>query len=290
MIRERIINLLNEPFPSHETVGSSLLSNLMVGIFIGVFLYIFMPFGLEQEAPNIAKLSIGFGMVTFLAASSFDLFCRFVLKLRLDLPSWAFWKWIVQCLLIIAWIAIGNILFVEWYYPGPQLSFQMWLNMLPGTLILGFFPIVVSGLVIQIKSARHYAAEASSMSDLTTKAERTPIKLALNANESIKFNSDELLFAESMQNYVSLAILQKGTLSRSIIRKPLKDTLKQLHNMGITSLFRCHRSFIVNLDNVSSVGGNAQGLKLSFANSQEIVPVSRSYISQIKTRLAEKAR
>ena len=106
MTRERIISLLNEPFPSHESVGSSLLSNLMVG----VFLYIFMPFGLEQEAPNIAKLSIGFGIVTFLAASSFGLFCQYILKLRLDLPSWTFWKWILQCLLVIAWIAVGNIL------------------------------------------------------------------------------------------------------------------------------------------------------------------------------------
>jgi DNA-binding LytR/AlgR family response regulator len=41
-------------------------------------------------------------------------------------------------------------------------------------------------------------------------------------------------------------------------------------------LFRCHRAYIVNLDRVTNIGGNAQGYRLSLSNNPEVVPVSRA--------------
>ena len=50
----------------------------------------------------------------------------------------------------------------------------------------------------------------------------------------------------------------------------------------VFSLVRCHRSYMVNLNKVKNISGNAQGLKLELINHSEIIPVSRKYIPIVK--------
>lgn len=46
-------------------------------------------------------------------------------------------------------------------------------------------------------------------------------------------------------------------------------------------ILRCHRSYIVNLEKIESLKGNAQGYKLKIFDSNYIVPVSRKYLNLI---------
>ena len=49
--------------------------------------------------------------------------------------------------------------------------------------------------------------------------------------------------------------------------------------------FRCHRAYIINLDKVEQVEGNAQGYKLKVRGTEERVPVSRSLNKEFSDRL-----
>jgi DNA-binding LytR/AlgR family response regulator len=49
--------------------------------------------------------------------------------------------------------------------------------------------------------------------------------------------------------------------------------------------FRCHRAYIVNLDKVQHVEGNAQGYRLRFPDVEEPVPVSRNLNSEFSDKL-----
>jgi DNA-binding LytR/AlgR family response regulator len=50
-------------------------------------------------------------------------------------------------------------------------------------------------------------------------------------------------------------------------------------------LFRCHRSFIVNLAQVKSVSGNAQGYRLHFSDPSITIPVSRTAGKELRGKL-----
>ena len=58
---------------------------------------------------------------------------------------------------------------------------------------------------------------------------------------------------------------------------------KQLSDLP--QFFRCHRTYLVNLDRVGHVSGNAQGYKLHLEGIDNLVPVSRSLNEEINLRL-----
>ena len=55
--------------------------------------------------------------------------------------------------------------------------------------------------------------------------------------------------------------------------------------LPFSGLFRCHRAFIINLDKVTHVEGNAQGYKLRIQDYEELIPVSRNLSAEFSDRL-----
>ena len=88
------------------------------------------------------------------------------------------------------------------------------------------------------------------------------------------------MFFHAQDNYVIIHFIKDLQHVKEIIRttlKKIKDDLNEQHN-----LFHCHKSYIVNLDKVINVSGNAQGLKLHFDSINEIIPVSRQLHQEFK--------
>ncbi len=52
--------------------------------------------------------------------------------------------------------------------------------------------------------------------------------------------------------------------------------------IGKPGIYRCHRSFLVNLSNIKTVTGNSNGFKIYFKSYNKHVPVSRSYTNEFK--------
>ena len=93
----------------------------------------------------------------------------------------------------------------------------------------------------------------------------------------------DLLYLEASQNYVSIFHLgKKDGLSSLLIR----NTLSAAHaELPVDVFYRCHRSYIVNLNKIVGVSGNAQGLLVELENCSSKIPVSRSFISEFKERV-----
>jgi DNA-binding LytR/AlgR family response regulator len=42
------------------------------------------------------------------------------------------------------------------------------------------------------------------------------------------------------------------------------------------NFYRCHKSYVINLDQVNHISGNAQGYKFHLKSAEDLIPVSRS--------------
>ena len=112
----------------------------------------------------------------------------------------------------------------------------------------------------------------------------TQVAIALSTgNSALELKPDSLRYAEAMQNYVTLVFVQNNELQKEVVRSTIASIEAQFAN---SSIIRCHRSYLVNVDAIEQVSGNAQGLKLQLHDvpGQEI-PVSRSRIATVRALL-----
>lgn len=148
-------------------------------------------------------------------------------------------------------------------------------------------------------------------------SEATLTLLADNGKDTLSFRSDGLLFIESSDNYCTVVYLKSNsTGSEQAIKPLLRSSLSRLETQitGRSTLeqpdvekshpkpasagtpewnrperyphiIRCHRSYIVNLDRVERVTGNAQGYKLHLLGGQFEVPVARRFNDTIIRQL-----
>ena len=95
-----------------------------------------------------------------------------------------------------------------------------------------------------------------------------------NEKEKIAVQESQLAYIESASNYIKVYFEHQQKLSFTILRTTMKKAGELLTDSPV--MFRCHRAFIVNLDKIEKVEGNAQGYKLKLKGTTDRVPVSRS--------------
>jgi DNA-binding LytR/AlgR family response regulator len=100
----------------------------------------------------------------------------------------------------------------------------------------------------------------------------------------ISINMENLLFLEASDNYVNIHYLNKGKVSRFMLRNSLKRLEEDLKN---TELIRCHRSYMVNFEKIKIIRKEKDGLVLEFDLPLATdIPVSKSYVENVMVTFA----
>jgi DNA-binding LytR/AlgR family response regulator len=137
-----------------------------------------------------------------------------------------------------------------------------------------------------IPSFANSGAAAPAAPVIATKQQDIAGQLVLkgaNQSESLALQPADFLFAAAADNYTSINYLQNGLVKQVLFRLTVKNLAEQ--TASETQIFRCHKSFLVNLEQVAHISGNAQGYKLHLPQNGLTVPVSRSLNSQIKQKM-----
>jgi hypothetical protein len=261
-----IKNWLNKPYPGPESYASEVKGMLWAGIIVFLVLYVFRPFGMGMAEGSILLMSLGFGAVTIVIGSVYSAFTLLVLKLHKDIESWQIKHWIVDTFFMIGLIGAGNFLFLLIRFDG-IFTFEGLGIMLFYTLLVAIIPLVIFGFKNQLKLERKHNQDADSISE----------------KEVNSTSEDEIIAVEAMQNYIHIYATENGILVKRTERSTLSSFLNDCDQENV---IKCHRSYLVNCTAVKKITGNAQGLKLEMAAVEcPLIPVSRSYISQIKLAL-----
>ena len=282
--------LLNSPFPSPQGDWHHFITALLTGIFVGVFLLVFQPFGMaEADHWNPIRV-LGFGFVTFICLLIIyfvipKLFPRFYNEANYTVGK----DFITSAITVIV-IGIGNSIYLSfWEYIGLSGAFGMIWN----TFLVGIFPLTFIGLLQYNKLQRqhHKASEEINiaanrqLNSAQPLLKKVPAKVNIKTeNEKIELDVDQLYFIESVGNYANVVHKSsEGKITRNLYRTTLKSI--EAGNQ-LDGFIRCHRSYIINLNQVKEVNGNAQGLRLSLKDFDEVVPVSRKYVPDVKAFFA----
>ena len=290
----RLFELLRQPYPSTESPIRELRQAAVIGLFIGLFLLIFQPFGLSLwQTPDKVLKILGFGLVTFIITA-----LNFTVWTKLFPRQFSDERWNVgrQILLItgnILLIAIGNRLYLEWLLNQEgYTNYGSWPGMVLVTFLIGLFPTtggVLFNYISQLKkysqSAAGFAvhqpapeAPANSPEPVSgPQPEQAEVPLTLiadNEKDAVTLDAAQLLCIESSDNYCTVVYQKNNQLVKPLLRSSLSRMEGQINRPRIV---RCHRSYVVNLDRVERVTGNAQGYRLHLADGLLQVPVARQY-------------
>ncbi|MCC5917358.1 MAG: LytTR family transcriptional regulator [Cryomorphaceae bacterium] len=255
---------------------------VVFGLFVFLFLAVFQPFGLQGYRSDYKFLQLaGYGLITTITMLSSHLLFTILFPKWYARASWTVGKNILYALWVIFIIGTCN-----WVYSAllgfwgfqlrPFIIFQVF------TLVIGVFPISISTLIAYIFHFRKALNQANDLNHNVNKYKKTEHDTRINIpsqnkSENLEVALGDLLFIQTLENYLEIST----THGKHLIRNTLKAVEQSLEKYP--SLVRCHRRYLVNLQNVESFSGNAQGLslKLKSLNDYEI-PVSRNYVNTIK--------
>lgn len=271
----RIRQILQKPYPEDESDAVFFRNAGMISLFVAAFLFIFRPFGLSTLQSGALQVCLGFGLVTFLTIVGYEFIIIRLFRSLEQRRQLTFGKWILDITAILLCISLANFLFIQSVMS--EVHWAYFPEMLYSTVAIGVFPVVLMGGISLARSERKYQVIAA---EIKQRARRSFGNSPQKNLSVFNVQLPQIRYVEALQNYVKIGHLNaEGTLVELTERATLKSVLERLEG---SSMVRCHRSFLVNEANIVDVSGNAQGLLLTLADCEKLIPVSRSYVPVFK--------
>lgn len=283
--------LLRQPYPTNDSLAKTIQKSVLIGLFVGLFLLVFQPFGLNLwQTDNKALKLLGFGAITAIVTALNFILWSHLFPRQFSEAKWTVGREIMLITFNILLIAIANGFYMAALIDDLDTTGLNWVSLVLITYLVGLFPVTGVVLLNYIAQLRKYSRSAAELPvhpipPAEPVSAVTEVKIDKQVSDTIQFvaenekdklvlSATDLLFIESSDNYCTVVYLKNGQPVKPLLRSSLSRLEGQLNQSHIV---RCHRSYLVNLDRVERVTGNAQGYKLHLLNGQFIVPVSRQY-------------
>ncbi|MGU3374130.1 LytTR family transcriptional regulator DNA-binding domain-containing protein [Chryseobacterium sp. M5A1_1a] len=268
-------------YPKSKSVKEILISSIAAGILVYLFLIIFQPFGTESfhhpyKYIILFPYTIIFGASFFISNISVSRF-----------KDWNIGSELLKTFIILLLGSILSYFYNSLFISQVELSLENYGYMLLYSLAVGIpiSTIYILSRYIYLKNIHENIARDIApqlISNLSNTKEKI-LKISCN-NIELAIAEEDFLCAQSMENYCTLYFLENNTIKKLLLRISLSNVLSQVET---SSIKKCHRSYIVNLEKVKNLKGNAQGYKLILPEINFEIPVSRSFISVIIPQLQQ---
>jgi len=252
--------------------------SIAYGVFIWAMLWLMQPFGFSMYSGNKCLTAALFGLVT---SCCYALYGWAILRrLYQQIKPWRIWHDGCAVLGLILFIAICNFLLFSFIFHYP-ITAKIFLQFLYWTMIIG---VIITALSIGIEYNRSLRDRMEELLSNTTE-EQKDISITIHDtnirgnNLTIPINC--LLYIEAQKNNVSVCYLKDAQPTSVELHTTLTAVIEELKEYE--NIFQCHRSFVVNVNNITSAKGNSNGYQLTLGTCMNNIPVSRSYVPRLKS-------
>jgi len=263
-----MLNPFRQPYRETGTRKGKIISIVAFGLFIFLFLFIFKPFGLfELNTIQALFITLGFGAIT-----AFVLFVfKFLLEPLLSTCSRTLGRHIIWDFVIATSIGVANYTYMSVIFDIP-FSLKYLLYAVWTAWLVGLIPVIISYIINYNKQYREALKVADIPEEKIFRGEAVKLTAGNDKNE-VTLDPEDILYICSNDNYVTVATLKEGSVSRITIRGTLKAVEEELSRNK--RFLRCHKCYIINLNYIDRIIGHSQNMKVRLLHSDELIPVSR---------------
>ena len=275
-----MLKFLNKPYPFNGDLkhNTKIIFFISVGVF--VFLFLFQPLQIDSLALRDKYfLVIGLGIITFLSLSLNLLILPSLFSKLLIGSSWNVKKEILWDIWILFTIGFGYFL----YYKALGImvfGFDMIIKM----ILIAIVPISVLIVFNRNRLLRSHLKLANELNIKLKEHKSFPEKLVhfvsdyQKDNLSIKVSL--ILFVRSANNYIEVFWKEDQAVKSQMVRCSLTKAEEILKDDKF--IFKCHRSYLANINHIDKIEGSQQGYRLFFEKVDFPVPVSKNYADKLK--------
>lgn len=286
-----ISNFLKQPYPYYYQKKGIWLYSAIVFAFTFVFYYVFLPFEINTKEHKYSFVGISaiHALVPFILMPIQGYLYQY--RLRKARP-WKVSDEFIFYGIFLFLTGLAQYLIRDIIYENPhnrQLKYV--LEELRNTFLIGgiFIAIAVSVNFNRLYHKHIQKAGVLAINDPTVFAGRHITIHTQVKSESFDLRIDQFLFARSDGNYLNIFLQSDKETTSTLKRLTLNDLKNQIEKVG--NFMQTHRSYLVNLDKLEQVTGNAAGFTLTFQHCTETALVSRKLIRSFETQLkATKSR
>ena len=272
--------IIFDEIPDYLKDKSTLITQVMfVSIFGLVFINIYAPFNASSWT-EMSRLEFFFSSSVMILIGMLGIviskliFFLLIGRVRFTYLIFGFWHFTEIVLLAAIYLVVDLVLLKS----GMELV-DRFTSLLFITLMVLAIPYIISWLYLSMKDKR------TKLEDLTENTsqefkEKQMITFR-DETEKLRFSikSEDILYVESTDNYVTVHTLEKGKVKKIMLRNTMKRLEKELEGKLIQ---RCHRSYMVNFENIKLVKLISTNLYIYLDSPEEIrIPVSKSYAEHV---------
>ena len=255
--------------------------SLIYGVIIWAILYLLQPFGFSAYQGNKCLMAAAFGAVTMVCYVMYGYTVMHHLP-KLVNPVLV-WHDAAAVLGLILFIAIGNYLLLMQLFSIP-FTLGIFLQFLRWTLIIG---AAITAMSVGIEYNRYLRHQMEALLSNTTEEQRDIIITLHDQNvrgNDLELPINNLLYIEAQKNNIAVCYLRDDKPTTVELHTTLSTAVDELRQYP--NIFQCHRSFVVNVNNITQAKGNSNGYQLRLTNSYTTIPVSRQYVPKLKDFIA----
>jgi len=269
-----------KPIPSYLNEKQNIIRLILfTSLFALVFINAYSPFGADRWY-NLTRLEFfTYSSLTILLGVLVVVISRIIMYHFCKRHSLNIWQYLIWIFAEIFSMAVVYAMFEKLFLKDARIFSDLVKNSSRNTALVLLLPYSVLWLYF---SWRDKKEQIERLADYPPSLESTRNMIPFYDDKGIlKFSikKENLLYLESAENYVNICYLNKGKVSKYLLR----DTLKKIEeNFSGTEIIRCHRSYMVNFEKVKVIRKDRDGLKLEFDNpSVTDIPVSKTYINTV---------
>lgn len=282
------MNFLKQQYPLESSLQKRTIQALVFSGFVFLFLIVFQPFQLGSYKEGLLVIASGYGFICLLVMLLCNVLLFKMLPSFFDENKWNIGRELLWVCVNILLIGLANAYYSSFIFEV-SLKWKFILLFEFYTFAVSVIPLGLSVLINYYRLNHKFENQSDEINQLVDQNKKQeshlPKEQFLHLDELlVDIRLLDLLFVQSADNYLELHYVELGNYQKVMIRKTLKSFAEEVAEHE--NIYQVHRSYIVNLDHVKHISGNAQGLKLHFETCEKLVPVSRKLTDELKNHFA----
>ncbi|MDH6382895.1 MULTISPECIES: LytTR family transcriptional regulator DNA-binding domain-containing protein [unclassified Parabacteroides] len=273
------MNFWNQKLPGYiYDKGNIIRLILLTALFALVFINIYKPFGSPQWYPVSEFKFFIFSSLIILTGVLVVVISRIIMHYRGKRHSITFGQYAI-------WI-LAEIFFMSLFYTIYTLSVnpeREWLNVFKESSINTSLVLLLPYAAIHLYFS--YRDKERQIQLLEESSSTTPARASVynfydeKGELRLSVKKENLLYIESADNYVIIWYLNKEHLTKFMLRNSLRSLEEHFSD---TPVRRCHRSYMVNFEQIKVIRRQKDGLFMEFdISGVPDIPISKSYSEKV---------